>query len=301
MKKFYFVLMLLGCIGGLAACSDDDGDNGNGQGAGNGGSGVIVQEKKVSQIKRIEDDQDTVVYQFDYDAQGRLFKFIYDSPYSNESTTTISYAENQITYTENGNTSTIRLKGGYAQEEETMGDEGYKYITSFTYSGDYIATVVDQEYRKVGNNWEKDNYLFTTEFTVKDGRPEKCLDMEFYRNVKDSMVIAYAYNPGVKNNTNIDLWTLFTDAEIGNLSSILCVAGKRFTHFPSQITAKSMEGKLYETTTINYVVDGAGYITKVTVTSVEEDDEVVEPAPDPQLAASSKSYTDVTIYEITYR
>lgn len=300
MKKFYFVLMLLGCIGGFTACSDDDGDNGDGQGAGNGGSGVIVQPKKISQIKQIETSHDdTVTYQLDYDAQGRLFKFILNNGTSNESTTTFSYAENQITCTEKGHTSTIHLKGIYAQEEESSRDEEYKYITSFTYSGDYIATVVDQEYHKVGNNWEKDSYLFRSEFTVKDGRPEKCLDIELYQGRKDSTLTTYIYNAGVKNNTNLDLWTLVTDTEIGNFSSLLCVTGKRFTHLPSQVIVKGIDGEIYETTTLDYVVNKEGYITKVTVTSVE--DEVVEPAPDPQLAASSKSYTDVTIYEITYR
>lgn len=285
-KNFLLMMAALGAATVFTSCSDDDDDNnGNGNGAGNGGSGVTVLSKKVSKIvSKNEDGKVSDTYFFSYDSEGKLSKIIdqYGTSEAEQNEKSITYSENKIVISKDTKESVIHLKDGKAVSYAEQDGSNWKYDYTFSYSGNYLSEMVSTESQLVNGVWTKGS-TDTYTYTVKDGNLSAVKNVWKGEHENGTTDITVTYGK-VANNANIDLGYLCYETE-GEDLLMLCVLGNRYQNLPSSMSSQDEDGWSYRVT-FTYETDKEGYVTKITIVSVE--------------SGEGQTYTDTDIYEIVY-
>lgn len=265
MRKFSFVLMALFCATALfTACSDDDDDkdSGNGKGEGNGGSGVEVLSNKVSKIVSSHDGVERRTYLFAYDANERLSKITETTNGSTNRVTNITYGDNQITLSVEGQDepTVIKMKDGRVVSSVEYYGNDYRSEYAYAYSGKYLSKITCKDFTKNNETWKEAGSDEST-LTVKDGNLMGIVSTYDYGEEDAGTVTATFEISNTANNANIDLYGFVTEDNV----LLLCVAGDRFKKLPAKYTDQE-EGEQSDVTTFAYEVNQDGYVTKITQT-----------------------------------
>lgn len=267
----------------FTSCSDDDDDNGNGEGPGNGGSGVTVQPKKVAKITSLDkNSQVESTFLFSYDSEGKLVKII-DQYGSSSNEKTFTYSSDKIVISEQGEESVVNLKDGRAVSFTEKDGSDWQYNYTFSYSGNYLNQSVSEEKHLVNGVWTKES-TDTYTYTVKNGNISTIKNVWKEEGSDEDVTDAALTYGNVANNANIDLGYLCYEMD-GEDLLMLCVLGNRYQNLPASMSCRDADGETYSLT-FSYVVDKDGYVTKITINSVESGD--------------GQTYKDTDIYEIVY-
>ncbi len=232
----------------------------------------ILPKKIVKVISTFEEadsetESEIITQEFSYDESGKLvrIKFVHDHDDEDESTT-IEYAENQITIKEVDMTTVLHLSNGRMVNcVEEMSDYKYETELSFEETG-YLAGYVGKT--------TDGSSTATGTVTVDDtGFLEKISGRYENENTNGTYTFDFVPNPSVRNNLNLDLTYISevladTDEQAAIYGYLLGVCGKRTTCLPQQYTSTWIDEEGTDTWTnkYDYVFDGE-YISKIVVDS----------------------------------
>lgn len=232
MKKLFLIVAAMFTAVSFSACSDDD-ENG-------GGSNTSI----VSQIIQQDEDGETLVWEFDYDNQGRITKIS-----SDDFTTLFSYVAGKVEITERY--------------------DGEDYVYSATLNGQgYIATLNDIDGSTSNYSYDKNGYL--SKLIWGDDGDLQCTwnngDLiKEHRTGSDPMDYNYEYtNYPAKQNIDIFAFVYgYCHVDDPEFIGAAGLVGRKSAHLIKSVTVD-------ENISFGYELDGNGNPTKVTMSSEYE-------------------------------
>lgn len=237
------------------ACSSDDDEE-----ITKNDDGIITNQKKLVEVKMIDDDGETVTWKFSYDTKGRLATFI-NTDEGNGYTYNYTWNGNTIEAKNKRCTRTYTLNDGLVRTIRDTDDEDWNNV-SFTYnSSNQLLTIKEIN----GNNtyistltWDNGKYMGTDDFSKATYSGKTCK----------------GYFP------------LYGYVAIGEVIDDIFIAhpellGVRNSQLPDKVN--NMEKSTKETLDFTYTFDKDGYVESCTVV-------------DTHTESSSSTYTNTTTY-----
>lgn len=226
------------------ACSSDDDESDNPV---KNEDGIITNQKKIMEIKETYEDG-TNTMAFSYDSKGRLISVVekdYDS--SNSDITNITWGENTVKESSDGESITYSLNDGLVRSGSESDGRDYSFV--YNSSKQLITYQYSDEY---DSN--------TRTLTWENGKVTK---MDYDK--KSSEIITYS-NQTCKGY--FPLMALMVEDDFKVMLAHPELVGMRATQLPKQSTYK--EGNYEETATFTYKLDKDGYLESCTVNNIEK-------------------------------
>lgn len=226
----------------FASCSSDDDEEPT-----KNDDGIITNQKRLVELTETN-GHDTNTWSFSYDSKGRLISIVekdYDS--SNSDITNITWGENTVKESSNGESITYSLTDGLVRSGSESNGRDYsfaynssKQLITYQYSDEYDSN--------------------TRTLTWENGKVTK---MDYDK--ESSEIITYGnetckgYFPLMVLSVEDDFKVMIAHPEL---------VGMRATQLPKQSTYK--EGNYEETATFTYKLDKDGYLESCTVNNIEK-------------------------------
>ena len=271
MKTFRLIGMALLAVlmcANFTACSSDDDENGDNPVKNE--DGIITNQKKLMEIKEVYKDDshtDSYTYSLSYDSKGKLIAFVGKGEEGSD-ITNITWAENTIKETSDGESITYSLTDGLVRTGSETDDKNYsfaynssKQLTTYQYGSKYSSST-----RTL--SWENDR---VTKIVYSDNHDDDEISEITYGNQT-----CKGYFPLMALMVEDDFKTMLAHPEL---------VGMRTTQLPDQSYNKEVEkGEHYddyfketfkyeniseETVKFTYKLNSDGYLESLT--TVETD------------------------------
>lgn len=243
MKTFRLIGMaLLAVCANFMACSSDDDEITKDD------DGVITNQKKLVEMK-MTTNSETVTSELSYDTKGRLVSITHTEKYGSNTDrdiTNITWGENTVTESENGESLTYSLTDGLIRTGSDTDGKDY----SFVYNSSKQLTTYQ---------YGRKNDLNTRTLTWDNGKITKIV---YSDNHDDDEISEITYgNQTCKGY--FPLMVLMVEDDFKLMIAHPELVGMRYTQLPSQITDKSDNREYKEEYT--YKLDKDGYVESCTI------------------------------------
>lgn len=262
MKTFRLIRMALlavvMCVN-FTSCSDDDEEPIKND------DGVITNQKRLVEIKETDDDGHTDVIAFSYDSKGKLITVVQKcSEDNNSDITNITWGENTVTESEDGESITYSLTDGLVRTGSETNGTNYsfaynssKQLTTYQYSDKY--------------------YSSTRTLTWENGKVTKITYNKDISEITYGNQTCKGYFPFMVTMVEDDFKVMLAHPEL---------VGLRTTQLPIQIYNK--EDYYGTTSKLTYKLDKDGYLESCTEKGEEKS------------ISNGATYTYTTTYTFTW-
>lgn len=271
MKTFRFIgmalLTVVMCVNFTSCSSDDEEDNPI-----KNEDGIIINQKKLMEIKQTDDEGYIDIYRFSYDNKGRLTSITNKEDKYPDDIISFTWGNNTIIVTYEDNSRTYTLTDNLVRKEQN--NDGIS--KTFTYNSSNQLTKVDEIDSRYGHD-----YSYT--YTWDNGKIVKHVYKENNYS-ESSYVYEYTYNgktcQGWFPNMGDEGWEPLDDDCIFFAHPELI--GMRTNQLPEQIFSKDTDTSEYydeyyketykaeytyeDTSKFDYELDKEGYVESCTVT-----------------------------------